>query len=95
MGFRFTRAKESGVWWKTCVDIGLVLGVLGERLNTKEGCVYYLRSHQERAKVDRRRSALDRGHSCLVERLEVILPVVEGGDEEVGGSGMGGDAPRR
>ena len=57
--------------------------------------MYYLRSHQERAKVDGRRSALDRGHSCLVERerLEVILPVVQGGDEEVGGSVMGGDAP--
>lgn len=50
--------------------------------------MYYLRRHQERAKVDRRRSALDRGHSSLVERLEVILPVVEGGDEEVGGTVM-------
>lgn len=36
----------------------------------------YLRGHQERAKVDWRRSALDRGHS---RRLASKCPFVEGG----------------
>lgn len=36
----------------------------------------YLRSHQERAKVDWRRSTLDRGHS---RRLTSKCPFVEGG----------------
>lgn len=61
-------------------NIGLVFSSLWLAIKMVDG-ENYLRGHQERAKVDWRRSALDRGHS---RRLASKCLFVEGGDVKGG-----------